>query len=202
MKDKCADISGTSPRRKKRRRKTIQEIFSTDHYRSIILLTKFFDRGDGLHQLHYRYALIKDHDNIYYQDHREQLDKIFGENRSLYQRMGYPGGKLDQYYADKLIIKDSVSSNNSLFNFLQKLVEDYKILRIVEDEKGNPRYKLTQKGQDEAIRWHAHQIVNWTRPGDLEDLVKVMTKFWDEKEKKRLKKQEQELIRGTKKGKV
>ena len=158
--------------------------------------------GEGLQQLHYRYALIKDHDNIYFQDYREQLDKIFGENKSLYQKMGYPGGKLDQYYSDKLIIKNSVGSNNSLFNFLQKLVEDYRILKKVEDEKGVARYKLTQRGLDETTRWHAHQIINWTRPEDLVDLVKNITKFWDDKEKKRLKKQEQELTRGTKKGKV
>ena len=199
-KESIGDFSKFSGR-KKRRRKTIEELFRTDHYRSIILLTKFFDTGQGLRQLHYRWALIKDNDDIHPQDYRE-LNAVFRDNISLDQIHGSMGRKLDRYHDERLIIKNSVVSNNTLFNFLKKLVDDYGILKTIEDDKGVLRYRLTQRGSNEATRWHAHQIINWTRPEDLEDFVEVMTKLWEDKEKERLKKFEQKLRRDAKKGKV
>ena len=187
--------------RKKRRKKQISELFLTDHYRSIILLTKFYDKGKGLRQLHYRWALVKNHGNIYFDDYHEEIETIFGENKEMYRKMGFRN-RLEYDYRDKVIIKDCISSNNNLFNFLQKLVDDYGLLEKTVGEKDVLWYRLTQKGVEEAYRWYLRKCVDWFPPEYLGDVEKVLTQLFNEKMGERQEKLEKSLGAGSRKDRM
>lgn len=106
-----------------RRKKTIEELFETDHYRSIYYLTYYFGREKGLTTMDYRYMLIKDGDGIKSTDMK---------NRWINLRKGLTF--LDNVFI-RTIKRDSISSVTNLSNFLHKLVFDYEILEKYDEDQ-------------------------------------------------------------------
>ena len=87
----------------------IAELMKKPHYKSIINLTfHYTKKGKALRQLHYRYALIANHDNIQNTDLLKKMKKFFGND-------------LEKLYNDRKIIKNSITSRKNLNNFLNKL---------------------------------------------------------------------------------
>ena len=122
---------------------TIEDIFLTDPYFSIIHLTLAFeDKENGLARIHYRWALIPDHDNIHSSYFKKKMNDFFtnqdqeltfqiDELETLEKIMGIKRGCIKGKYA-----------NNNLGNFLKKLI-DYKLLTSHIDNNNIKRYTTT-----------------------------------------------------------
>ena len=81
-------------KRKDRRKMTVEELFDTEHYRSIIILTDIFDKNNGLRQLHYRWALIKNHDNMKHALFVRAMQDFFDKDNNLSKKLGYSNDHL------------------------------------------------------------------------------------------------------------
>jgi len=87
----------------------IAELIKKPHYKSIINLTfHYTKKGKALRQLHYRYALIANHDNIQNTDLLKKMKNFFGND-------------LEKLYNEGKIIKNCITSRKNLNNFLNKL---------------------------------------------------------------------------------
>ena len=92
-----------------KRKMEIAELMKKPHYKSIINLTfHYTKKGKALRQLHYRYALIANHDNIDSKDLLQKMKKFFGND-------------LEKLYTDGKIIKNCITNRKNLNNFLNKL---------------------------------------------------------------------------------
>ncbi|PNX45591.1 MAG: hypothetical protein BV457_09255 [Thermoplasmata archaeon M9B1D] len=92
-----------------KRKMRIAELMKKPHYKSIINLTfHYTKKGKALRQLHYRYALIANHDNIENTDLLQKMKKFFAND-------------LEKLYTDGKIIKNCITSRKNLNNFLNKL---------------------------------------------------------------------------------
>lgn len=173
-------------KKRSRRKMTIEELFETDHYRSIIVLTACFDRGEGLRQLYYRWALIKDHDNIKLTYFIKKMNEFFTDKEGLHTKFwGTTTNKLEQLYRQNLIKKDCISSNSNLSNFLKKLVEDYQILKKNEIE-GITRYKLTKKAWNIPNRWQCIQLIKSFNDEVMKDILNWIWEFVNQKIKENI----------------
>ena len=107
------------------------------HYRSIINLTsKYQDKEDGLRQLHYRWALIENHDNIEQTSFKRETQDFFRKpSLKYFEKKGYV----------KLQCITGKYPNNNLTNFLNKLSDpdEYGILVKHKDEDNITRYKIS-----------------------------------------------------------
>jgi len=113
---------------------TIDEIFDQPVYRSILYLTEKYGEN-GLRQLYYRWALIKDHDGIKESNHAKTLTRFFNA----------PDKKdpLEFLY----ITKGCISSRSNLSNYLKRLVDKpYEFLEKTM-RNGLGVYYLTKKGK-------------------------------------------------------
>ncbi len=120
--------------KKSRRKMTIDEIFDQPVYRSILYLTEKYGEN-GLRQLYYRWALIKDHDGIKESNHAKTLTRFFNA----------PDKKdpLEFLY----ITKGCISSRSNLSNYLKRLVDKpYEFLEKTM-RNGLGVYYLTKKGK-------------------------------------------------------
>lgn len=141
---------------KKRRR--FETIINSDHYKSIILLTWQFDKGNGLRQMHYRWCLIKNHDNIVQTYFVKEMENFFKENKSPIAFYG--------------IECDCITSKSNLSNFLNKLVEDYKLLE--KNENGYvPTYSLSSFGKRRLEKHYLTTLINICPP----DAIKKITDY-------------------------
>jgi len=145
----------TEMAKKDRRKMTITELFHADHYRSILFLTLNYDKGQGLRQLHYRWALIPDHDTIQSTSFQKEMKDFFKNEDELYG-------------VTRWIVKDCITSNNNLSNFLKKLVAPpYQLLEKKEVEHV-ARYRLTKKGIIAVRKW---MVVDAVESLDLPDAI-------------------------------
>ena len=167
-------------KRSSRRKMTVEELFNTDWYRSIIFLTDIFAKTDGLRQLHYRWALIKNHDNMKYTLFVKGMQQFFNKEKILYKKLGY-SNKLERLYAEGILIKDCITSNSNLSNFLKRLSNPpYDLLEQFERD-GVPRYKLTEHGKNEAKRWQLIHLVKSLDDSILKDVYHWILKFIEKK---------------------
>ncbi len=120
----------------------IEKIISRDPTRSIIYITKYFqDKEDGLRQLHYRWSLIKNKDNIKDRTINKNMEKFFS-NTPYYK------GGLKELKEEDLVKTNFIGgkyASNNLSNMLTRLVDDYKILKKKKDQKGIIRYSLDEE---------------------------------------------------------
>ncbi len=120
--------------KRSRRKMTIDEIFDQPVYRSILYLTEKYGEN-GLRQLHYRWALIKDHDGIKESHHVKVLTKFFNTPDKR--------DPLEFLY----ITKGCISSRSNLSNYLKRLVDKpYEFLEKTM-RNGLGVYYLTKKGK-------------------------------------------------------
>ncbi len=129
-----------------RRKKTIEELFETDHYRSIFYLTYYFGREKGLTTMDYRYMLIKDGDGIKSTDMKNRWINL------------WKGLSFLKYVFVNVIKRDSISSVTNLSNFLHKLVYDYEILEKY-DEDQIVYYKIRKDCQNLPVKLHMIKII-------------------------------------------
>jgi hypothetical protein len=163
-----------------RRKMTVEELFNTDWYRSIIALTDIFAKTDGLRQLHYRWALIKNHDNMKYALFVKGMQQFFDKEKILYKKLGF-SNKLERLYAEGILVRDCITSNSNLSNFLKRLSNPpYTILEHFERD-GVPRYKLTEYGKNKAKRWQLIQLVKGLDDSIIEDVYQNILKFIEKK---------------------
>ncbi|VVB59685.1 Uncharacterised protein [uncultured archaeon] len=166
--------------RKSRRKMTVEELFDADHYRSIIILTDTFAGEEGLRQLHYRWALIPNHDNMKHTLFIRAMQNFFNLEQEIYQRIGYQN-KLERLYAEKIIIKDCITSNSNLSNFLNRLSnQPYNILQRLEKDEV-PRYILTDYGKQQAKQWRLIQLIKNVDETMIDNIEKTI---WETIEKK------------------
>jgi hypothetical protein len=167
-------------KRKGRRKRTVDELFDTDWYRSIIVLTDIFGKIDGLRQLHYRWALIKNHDNMKHMLFVKGMEQFFDNEKIIYEKLGF-SNKLERLYSEGVIVRDCITSNSNLSNFLKRLSSpQYNILKRFE-KNGVPRYKLTENGRYKAQRWQLLQLVKGLDDGVLEDVYGNILKLIEKK---------------------
>lgn len=120
--------------KRSRRKMTIDEIFDQPVYRSILYLTEKYGEN-GLRQLHYRWALIKDHDGIKESHNVKALTRIFNDPDKR--------DPLEFLY----ITKGCITSRSNLSNYLKKLVDEpYEFLEKT-TRNGIGEYHLTEKGK-------------------------------------------------------
>lgn len=127
----------------------IEKVFGNKKYRSIICLTNLYEGNEGLRQLHYRWALIKNHDNIESWFLIREVNKCFKNTLDLLLKKGF------------LITKDCFTSNNNLSNYLERLSDKdgYNILEKNSDNKP-PTYKLSENGKLQFTRWLLIDYIN------------------------------------------
>lgn len=114
-----------------KRKMNIEDVLKKDHYKSIIRLTsKYQNRNKGLRQLHYRYALIKNHDNIQSTALKTEMEKFFN-------------GDLNKLFKNSTIVKNCITDRNNLTNFLTKLV-DMDILDSYHYKNGVTKYYISK----------------------------------------------------------
>ena len=167
-------------KRKSRRKMTVEELFETDHYKSIIILTDIFAGNEGLRQLHYRWALIPNHDNIKDPLFVRMIEGFFNQQSELYQRV-YKQNKLERLYTEKIIIKDCITSNSNLSNFLKRLSNPpYNILECINKDEV-PRYILTEHGKQQAKQWQHIQLVKSLDITILDEIEKAIWSILNKK---------------------
>jgi hypothetical protein len=129
-----------------RRKKTIEEIFETDHYRSIFFLTYYFGGEKGLMIRDYRYMLIKDGDGIKSTDMKNRWITL------------WKGREFLKNSFSQVIKPNSISSVTNLSNFLHKLVFDYEILEKY-DEDQVVYYKIRKDCQNIPVKLQMIEII-------------------------------------------
>ncbi len=116
----------------------LEELLKYDHYRSILYLTKNYQyKENGLKQIHFRWALIDNHDNIDQTSIVHQMGTFFSSSVPL-----------NLLYEEKIIVQNCIKgkyANNNLSNFLLKLTEHYNVLQKNVDKDGFIRYKITEE---------------------------------------------------------
>lgn len=175
-------LANAGKKRKTRRKMTAEEIFKTDRYRSIIFLTDFFDNGEGLRALHYRWALIKNHDDIGTTPEIREMEKFFkGKEKhiDMYRRLGF-SNKLEWLQKRGLIKKDCITSCTNLSNHLKKLTEDYHILERIAGENKVGRYRLSKNGWIKAKQWMINNWINSLPEKLKEQLLEKLSECVDE----------------------
>jgi len=120
-----------------KRNMTLREMIEKEPYKSIIELTHAYG---SVTRLAYRWALIKDHDNIQGTYFIEKMTKFF-----------YPSSdytlNLESLYKLGLVKKDIIQgkyANGNLGNFLKRLV-NHGILKVESDPDNIIHYSLTEK---------------------------------------------------------
>jgi len=166
--------------RRSRRKMTVDELFETDHYRSIIILTEIFGKNHGLRQMHYRWSLIKNHGDIKNPIFRRRMKGFYDLDNEIYKKLGF-SNKLEGLYAEKIITRNCVTSNTNLSSFLKRLISDpYNILeKKVKDDV--PYYFLTDYGREQAKRWQIIQLEKGLDASILDDVEKAIWRVMDKK---------------------
>ncbi len=166
--------------RRNRRKMTVDELFETDHYRSIIILTDIFGKNHGLRQMHYRWALIKNHGDIKNPIFRRRMKGFYDLDNEIYKKQGF-SNKLEELYAEKIITRNCVTSNTNLSSFLKRLISDpYNILeKKVKDDV--PYYFLTDYGREQAKRWQIKRLIDGLDASILDDVEKAIWRVLDNK---------------------
>jgi hypothetical protein len=182
--------ANAEPRKKKKM--SIEEILNSAVYRSIIFLTDCFDKGMGLRQINYRWALIPNHDNIMEETYNSKKMDLFFKENIIFKNSS---SKLDRYFNERIIKKDCITSSSNLSNKLKRLTEEYHILEKViankeveiTDDNDNPKkvlsvkkevsYIITRDGYLQAQRWMANQLVKGIADERLEELNKLIMNF-------------------------
>jgi len=136
---------------------TIEEMLNQRHYSSILNLTWLFGGNKGLRQLHYRWKLIENHDNIkqtyFVREMKKKFDKSDPEkicNSILYS-------------------KNCVTSRSNLTNFLLRL-EERELLHRTPDSNGISRYHLTGKSELYLLK---HNLIEMIDLIPIEHIKKV-----------------------------
>ena len=158
----------------------INKIFERPYYKSILFLTCFFyiEQNIPVRQLHYRWALMKDHDGI--------NSTYFVNKMKKFQKY------LDGLYFFKFIEKNCITSKSNLSNFLKKLVE-FGMLKSINDD-GIIKYIPTKKSQkiilqnliiDEVKKmpWH---ILSKFATGFVNNNIKLISQAFQEYNEKRV----------------
>lgn len=138
----------------------IEEMIKKEPYRSIIELTQSYENPytkKGLSRMHYRWALIQNHDNIKGTYFKEKMAKFFRsapcndkDEKELLHKEHYNARKkyyLEFLYELGIIERDVIRgkrANNNLGNFLKRLV-DIGILVTHGDSDKIMHYTLTEK---------------------------------------------------------
>jgi hypothetical protein len=142
-----------------RRKMKIIEKIEKEPYLSIINLTESYEnpyRKTGLERMHYRWALIENHDNIKRTSNKNKMIKFFRKSpleskdkkefaKELYDRR--KNDYLELLYELKIVKKDIIrgkSANNNLGIFLNSLVDE----GILSKDKGANNllhFSLTEK---------------------------------------------------------
>lgn len=175
--------------RRSRRKMTVEELFTSDQYRSIIVLTDVYGNKKGLRQLHYRWVLIKYHDNIkqlLQPFFIREMKHLFEKEKDTFRKIGY-SNKLDQLYKEKSLVKNCITSNSNLSNFLKRLSNPPYNILIRFDEDGLPKYKLTEYGKEQVKRWQLHRLVKSLDKSILDDVEKAIYNVIDKKVEKSVK---------------
>jgi hypothetical protein len=152
----------------------LEGILNQEHYRSIINLTsKYQDKEDGLRQFHYRWALIKNHDNIDQTSFKNELQEFF-QNPQL------------EYFEKKGYIKTGCIKgkypNNNLTNFLKKLSDpnEYGILVKHKDKDNITRYKVSNKFYDKLEIYEKIEMLK--SYDNIDHITSMLHRFKDEKQ--------------------
>ena len=153
--------------KRSKRKLNTEEILNRDHYRSILYLSLQWrhKKGvkNGFRQEHYRYVLIKNHDNIKNTPLAKEMESIFGKSLDF-------GGYRDYW------VKECITSRSGLSNFLDYLVER-KLLIPNKDNNNVTRYKITKKGRMSLYHFF---IVKETRDMNELKLRKLVEQFFPE----------------------
>jgi len=142
---------------KKHKKMTPEDMLKQTHYSSILNLTRLFGNNKGLQQLHYRWELIENHDNIKQTYFVKKMEKFFDNS------------DLNKIYNSILYKKNSVSSRSNLSNFLTRLVDEY-LLQREPDSNGISRYHLTQRGELYLLK---HNLMNMVDLTPIQHIKKV-----------------------------
>ena len=120
---------------------TLLDMVDKPHYKNIIKLTNIYqEKEKGLRQLHYRWALIEDHDGINQTSIIRKMNFFFNSpnlkisSLESMQKIGY---------IERNCIKGKYANNN-LTNFLRKLVDEVGVLETHLDDKGVTRYTISK----------------------------------------------------------
>lgn len=129
---------------------TKSNVWNDEHpqYKSILnLLIKFQDdaKGKGLQQKHFRYALCPNHDNINEYD-MDRMKRFFGES-------------LKKLIDEKEIVPDCISSRNNLTNFLDRLVNELRMVKKLRRGKVC-KYRMKDEYVNESYRMKNHRIID------------------------------------------
>jgi hypothetical protein len=207
----------------------LADLMRSPNYKSIINLTNYFQaRENGLRLMHYRWALIKNHDNIK-DEHfkkimtdffsgvtKEQLNEINAERKTIemlpdeLKKIAKKRHQdlINQYtlnfcYSRGDVIKDCIQgeyANHNLTNFLDKLVNQYKILRKHRDKEGIERYTISSPDKITALynrmtiellleRWSDEKIAELCKCGlyiehpELKEADEILSKLKNLKKK-------------------
>jgi len=141
------------------RKKTIYKLFDSDQYSTLIWLTLRFGQDQGLKPMHYRWALIENHDNITQTPHIIEMEKFFSKQ---FRKWGDYSIKysLDEFFEHEDHKKNCISSTSNLSMYLKKLVYDYKIFKRTKVENNN-RYEIIDydKYEDELLRADSIEMI-------------------------------------------
>lgn len=150
---------------------TVDDLFKKEHYRSIIVLTGTYDKGDGLRAIHYRWRLIKNHDGIKQTYFKKMMKKDFHKFHNLY--LAFPPPLLSQ---------SCITSKTNLAYFLNRLIK----LDILKENQieGIKRYSLAEKGKTLLIQEALIKIIKKMDLQGLEEFIEritsdtILNKYW------------------------
>jgi hypothetical protein len=74
----------------------VSDMMAQPHYRSIFTLTNEFDRGEGLQQIHYRYALVENPDIP--KHYQKKMKKHFGKWRGIHLHTPPTGKDVNMFF--------------------------------------------------------------------------------------------------------
>jgi len=151
----------------------LEGILDQKHYRSIINLTsQYQNKEDGLRQLHYRWALIENHDNINQTSFKRDMINFFrNPTLTTYEKQGYI----------KIGCITGNYPNNNLTNFLNKLSDpnEYGILVKHKDKDNITRYKIPESFEAKIKLYEIAKTIESIEPEKLTYILEFYdyTKF-------------------------
>lgn len=155
---------------KNHKKMTVEEMLKQPHYLAILNFTLVFGNKEGLRQSHYRWELIKNHDNIKQTYLVNEMKNFFKESENK------------NFFLSYIFTKTYISSRSNLSNFLKKL-EKNNLLNKVKDSDKIGRYFLTDKSEAYLLR---HNLIELFELLPLNYIKKIYydlsEKFLDENE--------------------
>jgi hypothetical protein len=169
---------------------TAKDIINKKNYRGILEFTYQFDRGEGLYQRHYRWGLIKDHDNIKSTNFIKNIEKY---ELRVKNRIKIKNGLLVRSNTMKDYYNPIITSRINLSNLIRNLSSppnNYLIKKNI--DKKHPCYCLSEIAIYILQLEHIIEMIKAVPQDLIEELDKHIQLYFIFPFLKHLKKKEKE----------